>query len=92
MLRDGVLPCDSVGDDRALWVNRGERELVIETLPLKEILGESDSDEHWLTMGEAVAEWQPLGVPEMLPGKLCAGDCVSVPGGVPVAYREDDTQ
>ncbi len=92
LLRDGVLPRDSVGDGKALRVTREESEMVIEPLPLMEMLGESDSDEHWLTVGEAVAEWQPLGVQERLPGRLCAGDSVSVPEGVPEAYGEDDPQ
>ena len=74
MLEDEVLLPDEVGKNEELSVST-EGELVTETLPLAKKLGDSDSVEHWVAVGEAVVEWLSLGAREELPEALCKGVC-----------------
>ena len=74
LLRDGVLPCDSVSENKALCVS-AEGELLTEPLPLAKKLGDSVCVEHGEAVGEAVVEWLSLGAREELPEGLSAGVC-----------------
>ena len=74
LLREGVLPCDSVSEDKALCVS-AVGELLTEPLPLAKKLGDSVCVEHGEAVGEAVEEWLSLGAREELPEGLCAGVC-----------------
>jgi hypothetical protein len=59
LLEDWVLLPDKVKTNEALCVST-DGELVTETLLVAEMLGESECVGHWLSVSEAVAEWQAL--------------------------------
>ena len=80
LLRDGVLPSDSVCETNALRVSAEgeldcENKLDTEPLPLEKGLSDSDCVEHGEAVSEAVVEWLSLGAREELPEGLSEGAC-----------------